>query len=991
MDDIDIDQDNDAFAVPALWRSSRFALPDLESASTLFPEPELDINRIKVDNPYAPSKDPQYDLRLPDLDSFQYGPLEDLDSVQESTLSSLPTSQPEETETLEEDIWKIATDLGPTHRDIKFHTWEFFEKPGFKEPGHGYLAEAGPEAFDEAVAQAKDTTRPVPSGQIVRTDVVLKSLFNLGLGRSSALFKYDRDGNTFLQAIRDARVSGLSLQSAQSLMHHFVEGGSTFRYLRDFAEKTFKSSQAFPSQVALAKAVGTIISVMEDHLGDQRACILSVLQLQQLLQRPHRILAIVRHLIESVKFSRSNEEMISVLYWRVQEMEQEDPFLRSIFQEILKSVSEPWLEFAAEWAGLRHALNTEFTPESVKDTFVQIEEPAEDGPDVVEHTYRSEHMPAFVSDEDGRMVFETGKSLRFLEQHHPQHPLCKPRSVGVEPPSLEWKFGWEDLENISAKAMKYERDLADAIKQFGSTRPDSGLGRRDERSVEPLVPQSPGYERELQETMELFDQAPPTEEVHGSTNLHRLVLTCISSTSTADNMHTFAPPLSLTPSLSLTPLFLAQARLVNATTLRLFFQSHHLRLHISLQREYQLLGDGVFMSRLTSALFSPELETAERRRGTVRTGAPMGLKLGTRSTKWPPAGSELRLALMGVLSESYQSSQLYRRWLQQQSMGKSSRSNNARESPDLPGDLSFSIRKLSQEDIEKVMDPHSLYALDFLRLVYAPPPPLHLVLTPPILEKYDQCFRLLLRLARMLFVVTHQLPRTPTSSSSTTASLFRLEAHHFVTAIAAYFFDDGVAAAWTRFEADLDGIERRVVDSSSSTTIGLEGLESLRAAHNSTLDAMLFALLLRRRQRPVKALLEDIFDAVLKFAAIVGDGGGEAGEITAAAATAAKVSGEIAALHATFRAKLAVFVSVCRGLVGKRAAPSSTASASSSSTSTAAGSSASVSSRGARQKVLLTAKGGGEPAVGGIERLLLRLELSGYYEGVFGGGRQGGR
>ncbi|KAK8152307.1 Spc98 family-domain-containing protein, partial [Phyllosticta citribraziliensis] len=938
MDDIDIEQNNDAFAVPELWRSSRFALPDLESSATLFREPELDINSIEVDNPYAPSKNPEYNLRLPDLETFQYGPLEDLDSVQESTVSSLPTQQTEESETIEEDIWRLATDLGPVHRDIKFYTWESFEKPGFKEPTHPYLAEAGPEAFDQAVAQAKDTPQPVLSGQIVRTDVVLASLFNLGLGRSSALFKYDRDGNTFLPAIRDARASGLSLQSAQSLIHNFVEGGSTFRYLRDFAEKTFQSNKAFPSQVALANAVGTIISVMEDHLGDQWQSIRSALQLQQLLQRPHRILSIVRHLIESVKFSRSNEEMISVLYWRVQEMEQEDPLLRSIFQEILKSVSEPWLEFAAQWAGLRHAFNTEFTPESVKDTFVHVEEPAEDGPDITEHAYRSEHMPAFVSDEDGRMVFEIGKSLRFLEQHHPKHPLCKPRSVGVEPPPLEWKFGWEDLDNISAKARQYERDLADAVRKFGSTKrtAEKELDPKAEQSLPP-APTSPQYERELQETMELFDEAPRTEEVHGSTTLHRLVLACLSTTSTANNMHTFAPPLSLTPSLSLVPLFLAQARLVNATTLRLFFQSHNLRLHISIQRQYQLLGDGVFMSRLTSALFSPDLETAERRRGTVRTGAPMGLKLGSRSTNWPPASSELRLALMGVLSESYQSSSLYHRWQQQQQQQNAHRAKHPRETPDLPGNLSFAIRVLQPAEIDQVMDPHSLYALDFLRLQYTPPAPLHLVLTPPILDKYDQCFRLLLRLARMLFVVTHQLPRPSSfrtrsnadADADATAALFRLEAHHFVTAVSAHFFVDGVAAAWARFEADLDAVERRIALASAATAsvpaaVGLDGLEALRAAHDAVLDSILFALLLRRRQRPVMQLLEAILDAVLAFARVVGGGGhddddDDDDDDDEDDGKRRQRAAEILRLHAAFRAKLAVFVSVCRGLVGKRA------------------------------------------------------------------------
>lgn len=40
--DIDIEEHNDAFAVRDLWRPSRFALPDLQAAATLFLDLELD-------------------------------------------------------------------------------------------------------------------------------------------------------------------------------------------------------------------------------------------------------------------------------------------------------------------------------------------------------------------------------------------------------------------------------------------------------------------------------------------------------------------------------------------------------------------------------------------------------------------------------------------------------------------------------------------------------------------------------------------------------------------------------------------------------------------------------------------------------------------------------------------------------------------------------------------------------------------------------------
>jgi len=51
-----------------------------------------------------------------------------------------------------------------------------------------------------------------------------------------------------------------------------------------------------------------------------------------------------------------------------------------------------------------------------------------------------------MSTENGESVFESGKSLRFLQKFHPSHPLSRPGAVeGVRAPKLEWKFSWEDL------------------------------------------------------------------------------------------------------------------------------------------------------------------------------------------------------------------------------------------------------------------------------------------------------------------------------------------------------------------------------------------------------------------------------------------------------------------------------------------------------------------------------------------------------------------
>src|SRR5690606_14844995 len=114
-----------------------------------------------------------------------------------------------------------------------------------------------------------------------------------------------------------------------------------------------------------------------------------------------------------------------------------------------------------------------------------------------------------------------------------------------------------------------------------------------------------------------------------------------------------SPNWTLVPLLSFGPVIEAQSSLISRECMRLLFDTHQVRTHIDLLRQYFLFGNGVFCSRLAHALFDPDLSSAERRSGVALSGGTMGLRLSGRRT-WPPASSELRLALMGVLSECYQ-------------------------------------------------------------------------------------------------------------------------------------------------------------------------------------------------------------------------------------------------------------------------------------------------------------------------------------------------
>jgi hypothetical protein len=883
---------------------------------------------IKLDHPYAPKESLDLELRLPDLDTFEFGQLPELESLDEFSLS-LDTPPPEE-EDDDEDIWRTALHSGPANKDVKFYSWERFEDTKHVDHQTSYITESGPETLDAALAKDEEK---VAAGRILREDVLIESLWSLGLGRSSILFTWDAKARTFVSAINDGRASGLSLVSATSLVNYFTMTGSTFLYLRYFVERTFASTSSVPARVALATAISSVLSTFEDHLGKHSNAVKSLLQLQQLFNKPRQILIHVARIVDTTKSAKNNEQLCSILHHRVLELDEDNEDLRRLSTEILCRVSNPSLELLGEWIGIKKAQDA--VPITDRADFIALEEDSEDQV-MPTFIFKPEAMPQFIDDEDAKAIFETGNSLWFLKRHHPEHPLTSLNKFGIKPPELDWKFAWEDIEAISTKARAYEEDLRAAILKYAAN-----VSSESDTPVYPTV-DCPTHSTEpaselaaaeedlgdyFEKSIKLFNEAPGCGLNTLPDGLQMLTVELLSGSRKEVPLSRFSPPISLTSSLSFRPLLASQAKLVNATTLRLFFRSHQLRMHLSLQRQYHLLGDGVFSSRLASALFDPERESAERHKGMMRSGVHMGLQLGSRSA-WPPASSELRLALMGVLSESFYSSALY-----YSTLGKHGASTDKRKDQgELPGQLNFSIRQLSETEMEKIMDPDSQYALDFLRLQYVPPSPLNLIISSAALEKYDIIFKFLLRLLRMLFVVSH-LPRLFPDRDS---QYFRMEAHHFVTAISTYIFQTGISEHWATFESYVTALETRMAEEDAAGELGTRitsGLESLKSTHEQCLDSIMFSLLLRRRQRKVMALLEDIFDLILLFSKK------QRQEL--------EVRESTKDIYSNLRGKIKVFISVCRGLTGKKG----------------------------------YGKGRGTTEENTLERLVVLLEMNGYYAG----------
>ena len=915
--------DGNAFAIPELWGKSSLANFEQDTSSSLALgfEPlsmsSSDLHGTANDWCYIADLFHSHDdvfgisksLELQLTDLYTHGPLEDLGALDTSSVSSSPESF-EVPEVLENDIWSFPDTDQSGRINTALNSWEKFYDRNFQEFRTVYISEGGPQVFDAALAVAAGTTEDDDlssgPGRVVQSGPLLSCLFQLGLGRESILYSYNQNLQSFQPRLTDGRMTGYSLEAFQSLSDSFIDYGNKTKELRSFIDKTQASSGSFPALMALAGSFSSLLNTLHVEIGEALKSVHTLLELQLLFGRPGQILTLLSDLGHKLGRTETDEELLSKLYGIVLDSEHSAIWIRLILFRILIFASKPWLESAGGWLGLK-ALSVPGTRGQCP-KFVSVTEEArkaEHWKDIKQSEYHLEPqaIPSFLAKEDARILFETGRSLRLLEAHQPEHPLLKAASFGLKGiPKLEWCSSWVDVENIQTKAQKYESELLKAISDFDSHSGSKSLGHKDLEDPGQYQFEVAGLSEDtarayisasiaaLEKPLPRWDTKVDNGPLFASTQDKSILFDTLDE-------EVFSPPTSLLPVLSFNPLISIQAQLINRACLRLLFKEHNLRSHFSLLHRYSLFGDGVFASRLSHALFDPELPTAERRQGRSRAGIS-GLKLGSRDT-WPPASSELRLALMGILTESYHDTR---------QLEGSSLFNN-----ELPGGLSFAIRDMSEEELKRCMDPNSIEALDFLRLQYNPPPPLSALITQDSLLKYDAVFKLLLRTVRMLFVVNQLFHDTKDCvvRSDYLFQRFRIESHHFTLAISGYFFD-GVQANWSILESKLKDTERAL------DRDGLESLANLRHFHEQILDRMMFTLILRKRQAQVMKLLEEIFSLILQFARHIRSKACEKSEV-------ADSISDIRQIYEKFKKKVRVLISVCRGLSERRGQGGTTA------------------------------------------------------------------
>lgn len=930
------DDDINLFALPDFWRSSKWLDKSANNGGSFFAL-EAKGNRIACPNiihkyTYLPSfvLDAPYPPvsvanALPILGVAEGGffglpptaisqdifarlpPTPDIDS---SSLSDRAIEND-----IESQVWmELDDDHNP---EPSCRTWEDFND-GRTAQAHRpmFLSEAGHSAYDYLLSIPDDPLHMENSKvPIVEPTIYFSSLLQLALAQQSALFNIDVNSATFTPVLPTMRIPGYSRGSLHGVETDCIACAKTILDLRAFASETYSKPRS-RCGIALASSINLVLQASLQHMVINRRHPKSLLQLQSIVRNMTAILKPFQRLMRQIRLDNADHEILSIMFQFASLSDSDEPYAREMARELLQRVSGPWIMFLEEWMGTKKEQGIPLTKTDVGTAkgFVKVElttHTDDFGRDIEEVDFQLMHkaIPEFMPTEMMESIFQTGRSLRFIKAFHSNHLLAQPDSLElIPPPSAQWIYSWQDVLQLEERVTQYRDRIAEAIENSQTSVAESPAPYRMQANTStPTLHFFANTEGEFKNQMEssMVQMGEPARLLDISDSLSLAVYRRLGTDTPLESDDTgLEPHWSLIPTLSFGSIAIAQAQIIGREALRLLFDEHDIKGHLKLHRDFHLMGNGMFCSRLSHALFDPDLETAERIPGVARQGGVMGLRLGGRDT-WPPASSELRLALMGILAEAYQDGVGIKK------------PTSVHESHDLPGDLSFAVRDLSEEEIEKCMDADSLEALDFLRLSYTTPPELSAVITPIISLQYDRIYKLLLRVLRMVYIVNVlfrdvNLGLGRLSDVDEVRYRFVREAQHVVSSVATYFLDTGISLVWATFEDRVNDIRANLSEPlpkqlSSATMAGPEQLGEL---HSAALQQIMGNLFLRKRQQHILDLLEGMFTCILKYAKYTRLESSDEYILVAKMESPNVLYGE-------FRTILGQFIGVCHGLSEK--------------------------------------------------------------------------
>jgi hypothetical protein len=827
-----------AFEAEDLWRDSCFATTS-KPVDSIFGE----IN-TKPLSPVLFSTAPDqslFDLQLPSIDNNVESPAKSVHAQKESVVAFSDLKDDKVVDT-------PVFDMDPDDLEVvplpPFYTWE--ARAGLANDGTAqphFLSEAGPATFDAAYNFKGEQA-------ILSRDYALQALKSLVLGRSSSLFQWSHATRAFQQIAGKTTLSGTSLPCSQDIIDELCAVGTALVVLRDFAVPHCPRNTPCSALVALQSCLLHILDAIEEAISGQLTEARTILQLQYAMTRPRNLLRLMVKLRTIVKVCTTNEAIISVVSDFVNENAELVPNFCHILRMVLSQVSIPWLEQLACDIGFHSSTdNLAGRPIDVESQHIDM------------------RKFSFVEPRDAEIIEATKKALNIVQTHDPNNALVACVFGHNESPHASFVDLHLSRARISARAAKYKARMLESISQQRRRRVESENPRATSNpSTRPdyngETNAQPWQLANIDELEVLMSRELGVCENDSSSILGRTVSLALKQSFDGAVIHdifqtTPAPLERLRPFLEI------QHRLVSGVVLRQVFRAHCFMDHLKLHRSFYLFGSGDFVAELSAALFSPELQSAERKRGAIPTSEQIGLRLGHGSgNNWPPASSELCLVLMGVLSRvaGMQAEQN-----KQHRLGRF----------DVQDGLNFAVRELPEAEIEQTLDMHSIHALDFLGLQYNAPAPLDQIITPEASKDYDSIFRFLLIAMRLLYITANLArslaePKGEMHDDGATRPQevikFTHMAHHLVTVILSHFMDVGIAAPWQDLLNTIQSLERDLEWEDQRGDYGARvhvGLEWLHQTHIACLVRIRGRLFMRNKQQKIRVALEHAFTSVL--------------------------------------------------------------------------------------------------------------------------------
>ncbi|KAK4631752.1 hypothetical protein CLAFUW4_03111 [Fulvia fulva] len=759
---------------------------------------------------------------------------DEVESFDHASPSTLKHQQIASEHELEHDLWNVCSGEDATPNPPKLFTWEEFTRKSV--PRAAFLSEAGPASFNAALSSIASVKKP--SGLLPR-DYTLRACCSLVLGRGSSLFRWDDTKQRFVQNVDGTAVDGLSHTCSASLMQLFLGTGSTLRRLRVFAELAGSARFSYAALLAFKSCITSVLNAIEEHATRTMSRIRTLVQLQHIIAPFDRLLSSINTLVKDSKHCSTDESLISTVSDHVHNAIQTEYDLLPAYRCLLARVSAPWLEKIAQDVGLRTSATV--LTGSVK---------------------APEAQPGLVDKVDQELIEQTAAAVGLLRDLAPDHSLLHERwhdeISSLTPASDAYHGSLTMPSQLSRTEHSVQETTHSSV--FESKELPTHVTNFREPSVEEARGKAADAPQDyLQDMNAIMSEEPVTWASNTVDEVYDGVLAIAqdcSQEALLGSKHLMAES-SISPFEQMRPMVQKQHRQVNGILLRQLFKQHKLRQHLQLQRAFHLLGNADFVDRLSMALFSSDVQSAERRRGTIPTGQLMGLRLGTtHEERWPPASSELRLTLTGILNDAYRGT----------ATGKAPVSS---KNDTLPGGLSFSIRELREHEIDRVLDPNSIFALDFLRLQYAAEAPINAIITTDILSKYDEIFRFLLKLLRLIHVsanLTHQV-----RADALSGPVRRLASHanHFISVLMSHIMGVGVDEPWTALMRHVHDLEQVLSREDAEEPVGTGvtcNMESLRQAHETCLERIRTRLFLKRRQEKVRLAIEGALASILSAA-----------------------------------------------------------------------------------------------------------------------------